>query len=241
MWRSFDRAVKTPTFRSWGLASPYLRYQPNKLCYQKVKYTHQSTLSISWHRGEKCRIQRFMIYSLHYLKRPWMKKPALSVTNYVNVWGRSRVLAFASHDISWNVFRHNNFETFIFNTNFQSSLEKPLSHKIIKSNTNLKPLSSWCQDNGSVNIFYWNWNTGCFMMWERKGMKIIRTKDKLKPTHDLACTSRMRKTISPGQWQSWTAVSPLLGQKVCLIQLAKSPQVTDQKLQIILSITLKDI
>ena len=146
----------------------------------------------------------------------------MPVTNYVNVWGRSRVLVFASHDISWNVFRQNNFETFIFNANFQSSLEKPLSHKIIKSNTNLKPLSSWCQDNGSVSIFYWNWNTGCFMMWEMKGMKIIQTKDKLKPTHGLACTSRMRKTISPGQWQPWTAVSPLLGQKVCLIQLART-------------------
>ena len=60
------------------------------------------------------------------------------------------------------------------------------------------------------------------MICERKGMKIIHTKDKLKPTHGLACTSRMRKTISPGQWQPWTAVSPLLGQKVCLIQLART-------------------
>ena len=146
----------------------------------------------------------------------------MPVTNYVNVWDRSRVLAFASHDISWNVFRQNNFETFSFNANFQSSLEKPLSHKIIKSNTNLKPLSSWCQDNGSVNTFYSNWNTGCFMMWERKGMKIIQTKGKLKPTHGLVCTSGMRKTISPGQWQPWTAVSPLLGPKVCLIQLVRT-------------------
>ena len=31
------------------------------------------------------------------------------------------------------------------------------------------------------------------------------------PTHGLASTSRMRTAISPGQWQSWTAVSPLLG------------------------------
>ena len=44
----------------------------------------------------------------------------------------------------------------------------------------------------------------------------------VKPTHDLACTSRMRKTISPGQWQPWTAVSPLLGPKVCLIQLVRT-------------------
>ena len=86
----------------------------------------------------------------------------------------------------------------------------------------LKPLSSWCQDNGSVNTFYSNWNTGCFMMWEMKGMKIIQTKGKLKPTHGLVCTSRMRKTISPGQWQQWTAVSPLLGPKVCLIQLVRT-------------------
>ena len=67
-----------------------------------------------------------MIYSLHYLKRTWLKKPALSVTNYVTV------------------------------------------------------------------------------------------------THGLACTLRMRKTISPWQWQPWTTVSPLLGQKVCLIQLART-------------------
>ena len=53
-------------------------------------------------------------------------------------------------------------------------------------------------------------------------MKIIQTKDKLKPTHGLACTSRMRTTISPRQWQPWTAVLPLLGQKVCLIQLART-------------------
>ena len=70
-------------------------------------------------------------------------------------------------------------------------------------------------------------------------MKVIQTKDKLKPTHDLACTSRMRKTISPGQWQPWTAVSPLLGPKVCLIQLVRTSH--DQKLQLILSGTLKDI
>ena len=31
------------------------------------------------------------------------------------------------------------------------------------------------------------------------------------PTYGLASTSRMRTAISPGQWQSWTAVSPLLG------------------------------
>ena len=31
------------------------------------------------------------------------------------------------------------------------------------------------------------------------------------PTHGLASTSRMRTAISPRQWQSWTAVSPLLG------------------------------
>ena len=31
------------------------------------------------------------------------------------------------------------------------------------------------------------------------------------PTHGLASTSCMRTAISPGQWQSWTAVSPLLG------------------------------
>ena len=31
------------------------------------------------------------------------------------------------------------------------------------------------------------------------------------PTHGLASTSRMRTAISPGQWQPWTAVSPLLG------------------------------
>ena len=49
-----------------------------------------------------------------------------------------------------------------------------------------------------------------------------QTKDKLKPTHGLACTSRMRKTISPGQWQPWTAVSLLLGPKVCLIQLVRT-------------------
>ena len=60
------------------------------------------------------------------------------------------------------------------------------------------------------------------MMCEMKGMKIIQTKGKLKPTHGLACTSRMRKTISPGQWQPWTAVSPLLGPKVCLIQLVRT-------------------
>ena len=53
-------------------------------------------------------------------------------------------------------------------------------------------------------------------------MKIIQTKGKLKPTHGLACTSRMRTTISPGQWQPWTAVSPLLGPKVCLIQLVRT-------------------
>ena len=60
------------------------------------------------------------------------------------------------------------------------------------------------------------------MMCEMKGMKIIQTKGKLKPTQGLACTSRMRKTISPGQWQPWTAVSPLLGPKVCLIQLVRT-------------------
>ena len=31
------------------------------------------------------------------------------------------------------------------------------------------------------------------------------------PTHGLASTSSMRTAISPKQWQSWTAVSPLLG------------------------------
>ena len=31
------------------------------------------------------------------------------------------------------------------------------------------------------------------------------------PTHGLASTSRTRTAISPGQWQSWTAVSPLSG------------------------------
>ena len=31
------------------------------------------------------------------------------------------------------------------------------------------------------------------------------------PTHGLASTSRMRTAISPRQWESWTAVSPLLG------------------------------
>ena len=31
------------------------------------------------------------------------------------------------------------------------------------------------------------------------------------PTHGLASTSRMSTAISPRQWQSWTAVSPLLG------------------------------
>ena len=31
------------------------------------------------------------------------------------------------------------------------------------------------------------------------------------PTHGLASTSSMRTAISPRQWQSWTAVSPLLG------------------------------
>ena len=31
------------------------------------------------------------------------------------------------------------------------------------------------------------------------------------PTHRLASTSRMCTAISPGQWQPWTAVSPLLG------------------------------
>ena len=31
------------------------------------------------------------------------------------------------------------------------------------------------------------------------------------PTHGLASTSSMRTAISPGQWQSWTAISPLLG------------------------------
>ena len=52
------------------------------------------------------------------------------------------------------------------------------------------------------------------------------SEDILRPTHyktnlrqgahihqltTLASTSRMRTAISPGQWQSWTAVSPLLG------------------------------
>ena len=52
------------------------------------------------------------------------------------------------------------------------------------------------------------------------------SKDIFRPTHyktnlrqganihqltALASTSRMRTGISPGQWQSWTAVSPLLG------------------------------
>ena len=31
------------------------------------------------------------------------------------------------------------------------------------------------------------------------------------PTHGLASTSSMRTAISPRQWESWTAVSPLLG------------------------------
>ena len=31
------------------------------------------------------------------------------------------------------------------------------------------------------------------------------------PTYGLASTSRMRTAISSWQWQSWTAVSPLLG------------------------------
>ena len=124
-----------------------------------------------------------MIYSLHYLKRPWMKKPALSVTNYVNVWGRSRVLAFASHDISWNVFRHNNFETFIFNTNFQSSLEKPLSHKIIKSNTNLKPLSSGVKTMAQ-SIFFTETETQGALWCERgKGWRLFGQKTNLnQPT-----------------------------------------------------------
>ena len=33
-------------------------------------------------------------------------------------------------------------------------------------------------------------------------------------THGLASTSRTRTAISPRQWQSWTAVSPLLGSSV---------------------------
>ena len=55
------------------------------------------------------------------------------------------------------------------------------------------------------------------------------SEDILRPTHyktnlrqgahihqltALASTSRMRTAISPGQWQSWTAVSPLLGSSV---------------------------
>ena len=31
------------------------------------------------------------------------------------------------------------------------------------------------------------------------------------PTHGLASTSRMCTAISPGQWQPWTALSPLVG------------------------------
>lgn len=44
------------------------------------------------------------------------------------------------------------------------------------------------------------------------------------PTHGQPSTSRMHTAMWPRQWQPWTALSPLLGQKVCLIQLArKSP------------------
>ena len=40
----------------------------------------------------------------------------------------------------------------------------------------------------------------------KQGAHILYT-----PTHGLASTSRMRTAISPRQWESWTAVSPLLG------------------------------
>jgi len=39
----------------------------------------------------------------------------------------------------------------------------------------------------------------------------LKARGKHTPTHGLASTSRMRTAISPGQWQPWTAVSPLLG------------------------------
>ena len=43
----------------------------------------------------------------------------------------------------------------------------------------------------------------------RKGK--LKTRGTHTPTHGLASPSHMRTTISPGQWQPWTAVSPLLG------------------------------
>ena len=39
----------------------------------------------------------------------------------------------------------------------------------------------------------------------------IEARGKHTPTHGLAITSRMCIAISRGQWQLWTAVSPLLG------------------------------
>ena len=45
---------------------------------------------------------------------------------------------------------------------------------------------------------------------ELKGERKKYSKRTHLPTNGLASTSRMRKAITPGQWQPWTAVSPLL-------------------------------
>ena len=44
------------------------------------------------------------------------------------------------------------------------------------------------------------------------------------PTHALAITSRIRTAISRGQWQPWTAVSPLMG----LIRMHSRQSVTGE-------------
>ena len=70
------------------------------------------------------------------------------------------------------------------------------------------------------SVFFTETETQGALWCERwKGWRLFIQKTNL---NGLACTSRMRKTISSGQWQPWTAVSPLLGQKVCLIQLART-------------------
>ena len=57
------------------------------------------------------------------------------------------------------------------------------------------------------------------MVWPHRGLKPgsdntnITTEAHVPAARlrGLAITLRMRKTIFPGQWQPWTAVSPLLG------------------------------
>ena len=69
----------------------------------------------------------------------------------------------------------------------------------------------WLEDES----FKWGWGFDYTIV--RRYFPTHPLLDKFKargtytPTHGLASTSRMRTAISPGQWQSWTAVSPLLG------------------------------